>query len=149
MKLVIRAGYAVLAWILFADICLQFYFAGWGAFSRGRADFAPHDLNANLVALLMLVTLLVAILAALTSGLLWSRVGWHGLLVVLWIGQILLFILNEALGGTDTAPLSYILGLHAVNGLLMFTLSLYLAVRALTFVRTGPVPSGEPAAPSG
>ena len=69
--------------------------------------------------IVMLVALLVSIVAAATAGLSWGRVIVQLLLPILLIGQIGLFILHDALGGTQQNPIPSILGLHALNGLLM------------------------------
>ena len=42
-----------------------------------------------------------------------------------------LFILDEGLGGTDQHPVSWLLGFHAVNGLLILLLTLRLALLAV------------------
>jgi hypothetical protein len=137
MRPIVRWIYAVLAWAVFADLCLQFYFAAWGVFSKGSSDFANHVTNANIVMLLMLVALLAAIAASITTGLRWSRTIVHVVLPLLLIGQIGLFILHDALGGTEDHPISWVLGLHGLNGVLMLVLSLWLGVGAFRLLRTG------------
>lgn len=137
MKPAVRWIYVVLAWALFADLCLQFYFAAWGVFSKGSTDFGNHATNANIVFVLMIVTLLVAVVASITSGLPWARTIVQVVLPLLLIGQIGLFILHDALGGTEDHPISAILGLHGLNGLLMLLLSLWLAIGAVRLVRRG------------
>jgi hypothetical protein len=135
MRTVLRWGYLVLAWAVVADLCLQFYFAAYGAFSTGRAGFAGHSANANLVMLLMLLmlaALLVAIVSAATGGLGWARVIGHVVLPLLVVGQIVILAIGAALGAN--APL---LGLHGLNGVAMLLLSLWLALGALRLVRPG------------
>jgi hypothetical protein len=131
IRTVLRWGYLVLAWAVVADLCLQFYFAAYGAFSPGRAGFAGHSANANLVMLLMLAALLVAIVSAATGGLGWARVIGHVVLPLLVVGQIVILAIGAALG-TNAA----LLGLHGLNGVAMLLLSLWLAVGAVRLVRT-------------
>lgn len=133
----------VLAWAVFADVCLQFYFAAWGAFSKGGSDFGNHTGNANIVLALMVLALIVAVVASITSGLAWARTIVHVVLPLLLIGQIGLFILHDALGGTQDHPISAVLGLHGLNGLLMLLLSLWLAIGAVRLLRGGAVARRE------
>lgn len=133
----------MLAWAVVADLCLQFYFAAYGAFaalgtgSAARAGFDGHSANANLVFVLMLAALVVAVVAAATSGLGWGKVIGHVVLPVLVVVQIVLFIVGEAFGATDQNPLPALLGLHGLNGVAMLVLSLWLAVGAFRFLRAG------------
>jgi hypothetical protein len=131
MKNVVRYPYGALVWILFADLVLQFYFAAYGVFSAGRANFSYHSQNANLLLLLMVLVLIAAVIASFMGVIPWTRTLQHLLVPVLLIGQIGLFILDEALGGTDQHPVSWVLGFHAVNGLLMLLLTLRLALMAV------------------
>src|SRR5207248_1201034 len=120
MKAAVRSFYLLATLAVFVDVCLQFYFAAYGAFSKTRIDFALHGANSFVLLIVMLVALLVSILAAATAGLSWGRVIVQLLLPILLVGQIGLFILHDALGGTQQNPLPGVLGLHALNGLLIF-----------------------------
>ena len=131
MRNALRVLYGGLVWILFADLVLQFYFAGYGVFSPGRGDFRFHAVNANVLGLLMLAVLLVAVIASILRVIPWTTTLQHVLLPILLIGQIVLFILDEALGGTEQHPVSWLLGLHAVNGLLILLLTLRLGILAV------------------
>jgi hypothetical protein len=131
VKNVVRYLYGALVWILFADLVLQFYFAAYGVFSAGRANFSYHSQNANVLLLLMVLVLIAAVIASLMGVIPWTRTLQHLLVPFLLIGQIGLFILDEALGGTDQHPVSWVLGFHAVNGLLMLLLTLRLALMAV------------------
>jgi membrane-associated HD superfamily phosphohydrolase len=131
VKDVVRFLYGALVWLLFADLVLQFYFAAYGVFSAGRANFSYHSQNANVLFVLMLVTLIVALIASFMRVIPWARTLQQLLLPILLIGQIGLFILDEAIGGTEQHPVSWLLGLHAVNGLLMLLLTLRLALLGL------------------
>lgn len=137
MRTVLRWGYLLLAWAVVADLCIQFYFAAYGAFSAGRADFAGHSFNANVVMVLMLATLLVSLLAAAKAGLGWARVIGQVVLPLLVVGQIVIFIIGEAFGASDQNPLPALLGLHGVNGVAMLVLSLWLGLGAVRLARTG------------
>lgn len=137
MRAALRWIYLMLAWAVVADLCLQFYFAAYGAFSSGRADFAGHSSNANVVFVLMLAALLVAIVAAATGSLGWARVIGHLVLPVLVVGQLVLFIIGGALGSTEQNPLPGLLGLHGLNGVGMLVLSLWLGLGAVRLVRKG------------
>lgn len=137
MRAVLRWGYLVLAWVVVADLCVQFYLAAYGAFSTGRADFAGHSANANVVMLCMLAALLVAILGAANAGLSWARVIGHVVLPLLVVVQIVIFVVAKAFGATDQNPLPALLGLHGLNGVAMLVLSLWLALGAVRIVRTG------------
>ena len=61
----------------------------------------------------------------------WTGTLQHVLLPVLLVGQIVFFILEEALGGTEQHPVSWLLGPHAVNGLLILLLTLRLGLLAV------------------
>lgn len=137
MKAVVRWVYLLTTLAVFVDVSLQFYFAAYGAFSKTRIDFALHRTNASILLVLMLVALLLSILAAATAGLRWSRVLLQLLLPVLLIGQIGIFILHDAVGGTMQNPIPGVLGLHALNGLLMFGIAFLLGRGAIRLVRGG------------
>jgi hypothetical protein len=137
MKTAIRWGYFVLAWAVVADLCLQFYFAAYGAFSAGRSDFGDHTSNAIVVMFLMLAALLVSLAAAARAGLGWARVIGHVVLPLLVIVQSVLFIIADAFGATEQNPIPALLALHGLNGVAMLILSLWLGLGALRLVRTG------------
>jgi hypothetical protein len=130
LRNIVRYGYLGLAWFLFADLCMQFYFAAYGVFSTAAADFGYHSRNAQLLLLVMVATLAVAVVAAFLRLLPWTRVLQHLGLPVLLLAQLGLFLLQHALGGTVEHPVSWLLGLHGLNGVLMLLLSLRLALLA-------------------
>jgi hypothetical protein len=78
----------------------------------------------------MVVTLAVAIVAAFLRLMPWTRVVQQLGLPVLILAQLGLFLLQHALGGTVEHPVSWLLGLHGLNGVLMLLLSLRLALLA-------------------
>jgi len=137
MKAAVRWFYMLATFAVFVDVCLQFYFAAYGAFSKSRVDFSLHSLNASILLVLMLVALLLSILAVATAGLRWPRVLLQLLLPILLIGQIGIFILHDAVGGSVQNPISAVLGLHALNGLLIFGLAFTQGRAALRLVRAG------------
>jgi hypothetical protein len=144
MRAVLRWSYFVLAWAVVADLCLQFYYAAYGAFAAfgsgasAGAGFGGHSANANVVFVLMLAALVVAIIAAATrGGVGWARVIGHVVLPVLVVVQIVLFIIGEAFGATEQNPLPALLGLHGLNGVAMLILALWLGVGAFRFLRAG------------
>jgi hypothetical protein len=130
LRNVVRYLYLGLAWFLFADLCMQFYFAAYGVFSTGAADFGYHSTNAQILLVVMVVALAVAIVAAFLRLMPWTRVVQQLVLPVLILGQLGLFLLQHALGGTVEHPVSWLLGLHGLNGVLMLLLSLRLALLA-------------------
>lgn len=83
----------MLAWAVVADLCLQFYFAAYGAFAglgtspAARTGFEGHSANANLVFVLMLAALVVAVVAAARGGLGWARGIGQVVLPVLVVGS--------------------------------------------------------------
>src|SRR5205823_11648969 len=111
-----------------------------------------HGANSFVLLVVMLVALLVSILAAATAGLSWGRVIVQLLLPILLIGQIGLFILHDALGGTQQNPLPGVLGLHALNGLLIFGIAFMQTRAAFRLVRgrergvpgPAPAPAAQP-----
>ena len=127
---IVRYAYVGLVWFLFADLCLQFYFAAYGVFSTGAADFGYHSRNAGLLGVVMIVTLAAAVAARFLGFLPWTRVLQHLLPPVLFLLQLGLFVLGHALGGTVEHPVSWLLGFHGLNGVLMLLLSLRLALLA-------------------
>jgi len=136
MKAAVRWLYMLATLAVFVDVCLQFYFAAYGAFSKTRVDFSLHSVNASVLLLVMLIALLVSIVAAATAGLSWGRVLVQLLLPILLIGQIGLFILHDAVGGSQQNPIPGILGLHALNGLLMFGLAFQQGRAAFRLLRS-------------
>jgi len=141
MRKAVRWTNFLLVSAVFVDVCLQFYFAAYGAFTKSRVDFALHRTNASILLLLMLVALLLSLLAAATAGLRWSRVLLQLLLPILLIGQIGIFILHDAVGGTQQNPIPAVLGLHAINGLLILAIAFSQSRAALRLLRASPPPA--------
>ena len=129
MTRVFRGAYQVAVWLVFADVVLQFYFAGVGVFTVPGNDFGFHVRNATVLLVLMLAALVVSLLAR--AG--WRRCVLQLLLPVLLVLQVVFFIVSEAFGGSpgkSSGLPTYIASLHVVNGLLIFGLAGFLALRA-------------------
>jgi hypothetical protein len=123
--------YQVAVWLVFADVVLQFYFAGVGVFTVPVNDFGFHVRNATVLLVLMLATLGVSLLAR--AG--WRRCLLQLVLPVLLVLQVVFFIIGEAFGGApgkSSGLPTYIASLHVLNGLLIFGLAGFLALRALS-----------------
>ena len=102
---VFRRVYQVAAWLVFADVVLQFYFAGVGVFTVPGNDFS--------------------------------------------FLQVVFFILSEVFGGSvqkSSGLPTYVASLHVVNGLLIFGLAGFLALRAHALpIREAAVAATRPA----
>jgi hypothetical protein len=126
---IFRPIYQVAAWLVFADVVLQFYFAGVGVFTVPGNDFGFHARNATVLLVVMLAALVVSLLA---------RAGWRRSLLqlalpLLLVLQVVFFIVSEVFGGSTGSSHglpTYIASLHVVNGLLIFGLAGFLALRA-------------------
>lgn len=113
-----RWAYVVFAWLFVALVVTQFFFAGLFIFGAGS-----KDLHVGLGYSLFFVAILYT-LFALAARLPWRWSGLTALLIVLVLVQPML----------ATAPIPLLAALHPVNALLIFTLALYLAVRARQFI---------------
>jgi hypothetical protein len=119
MNQVIYRVFQGLAWIVFACMVLQFFFAGVGVFGAG--SIALHLSLGNLLIYASIVLLILAVVSVVTGTLDRWKVGLAGLLVVLMVLQYLL--VSDFL--QEGAPL--ISALHPVNGLLLLFVSYILA----------------------
>lgn len=112
-----------LAWIVFAAVLVQFFFAGIGVFGEetwGESAFNPHRITGLLLVPTSLLLLILAGIAAFTGNLPGRTAGLTALLFVLLIVQAALVIAFY-----ETAPI--IAALHPVNALVLLGLSFYLA----------------------
>lgn len=114
--------HAVLAWTMVAAVAAQFFFAGIGIFAE-KGNFELHGLNASLIAVLILLTLITA--AVTRQG--WRSIALHGVLVPLLLVQALLV----------AAP-GWVAALHPLNGTLILLLATLLAPRAWLAARRTP-----------
>ena len=123
MGRVVYRGFQGLAWIVFAAVLVQFFFAGTGIFGEeawGDAAFNPHRITGQLLVPASLILLILAGVAAFTGNLPGRTVGLSALLFVLFIVQAALVI-----AFSESAPI--IAALHPVNALILLGLSFHLA----------------------
>jgi hypothetical protein len=150
--MVMRRIYIAIVGLMLASGVLQFYFAAVGAFDQPRTDssFALHLMNGWIFAVLALLAILAAALARASGRLIGLTALPFGLLVV----QVLIVVLGEAVGGSTeqrTTPVSLaIVGLHAINGLILVGVSSRVLARArqhasMSKAETTVAPEGEPA----
>lgn len=117
-----RRVYVVLVGLLLASGALQFYFAAVGAFTKPQTDdsFALHSVNGMMVfPLLAILAIVAAALAKAPGRLIGLTAAPLGLLFV----QVLIIVLGNVIGGATeqkSTPVSLaILGLHAINGMII------------------------------
>jgi hypothetical protein len=131
-----KAVYKYWAWIVFAAVCLQIGFAGYGAFyvaNRFEDGFGLHMGFGYLVVLMILVFLLIAFAAKVGR----QRIIRNAVLFGLGILQILL----AWIGGSVPAVGFF----HPVNALLIFALSGSLAWTTWQAAKAGAAAPAEPA----
>lgn len=117
-----RWTYMVVAWIVLVAVIVQFFLAGLGVFAGAR-NFELHRSLGFSLPLFMLLGLLAAFGARLP----WKTIGLTTLLPVLVILQSVFIGLWQS-GATSVAAL------HVVNGLAIFSLAGFLALRARHYV---------------
>lgn len=143
-----RRVYVVIVGLLLASGALQFYFAAVGAFTRPQTDdsFSLHVLNGRMVFPLLCLLAIGAAALAKAGG---RLIGQTSLVLGLLVVQTLIIVLGNAIGGATeqrTTPLALaILGLHAVNGMIMMGVAGTVMTRARALLKTG-VPSAATAA---
>lgn len=135
-----RKLYAVVASLLTASVMLQLYFAAVGVFSNPDDElFAVHGMNGRIVLpILALLTLICAAIARLGKRMIWLS----ALPLVLILLQTGIFVLTGVLFGVGpdshaSPPLAATLfvSLHALNGLAIILVSLYLAQKGWRLAR--------------
>jgi hypothetical protein len=119
-----RWMYATVAWILFAAVIVQFFLAGLGVFV-GPQNFAVHAMFGGVI----LLGALIAVVLSFVARMPWRLIGLSALLPVLVVMQAVLVALGAAVAPALAA-------LHPVNGLLIFSLSGALALRATRYARS-------------
>jgi hypothetical protein len=125
-----RRTYVVFAWLILAAVVVQFFLAGLGVFG-GTGGFQAHI---TLGYSLLFVTL-IGLVLAFAARLPWRTIGLTALLPVLIVLQSVFIDVWHA-GLPDLAAL------HVVNGLAIFSLAGFLAVRSrrhLTSAKAGSV----------
>ena len=142
-----RKVYVALAALLVAAAILQFYFAGVGAFTKPQTDssYALHSINGMAVIPGLSVLATIAAALARAPGRLIARsLLPFGLVVV----QMLLIVLGEAFSdsaGNSTPVGLAIVGLHAVNGMLVIGASVAVLRQARALATGTTTPAPEPA----
>jgi hypothetical protein len=149
-----RRLYVVIVGLLLASGALQFYFAAVGAFTRPQTDdsYSLHLMNGRMVFPLLAVLAIGAAALAKAPG---RLIGLTSLPLALVIVQTLIVLLGNAIGGATeqrTTPVALaILGLHAVNGMIIMgvTSMVMRGARALLSAPNSAVtanPAGSPVA---
>jgi hypothetical protein len=155
----VRKLFLVTSGVLLLVVVLQFYFAAVGAFTRPTSHdaYSGHATNAMVV---LGAAVLVTIAAALAraGG---RTIGLAALPILLVVMQIVIFIIAELFipAGTavdaDGIPLEasgtpvYVVGLHALNGLLIFFVAVLLVRRARALaISSAPRPANHNPTPA-
>ncbi|MBX6748425.1 MAG: hypothetical protein IRY85_01945 [Micromonosporaceae bacterium] len=146
MTLVMRRVYVGIVGLLLVSAVLQFYFAAVGAFARPQTDdsFSLHLMNGRMIfPLLALLSIGAAALAKAPGRL----IGLTSVPLGLVILQSVIVTVGHAVGGATeqrTTPLALaILGLHAINGMILMgaTSTVLRRARALLSSTTAPAPA--------
>jgi hypothetical protein len=117
-----RWTYVVSAWIILAAVILQFFLAGMGVFVDART-FHLHAYLGYSLFFVLLIVLLIAFAARLP----WRAIGLTALLPALVFLQSVLIQIGRS-------GLPAVAALHPVNGLAIFSLAGFLAVRSRHYV---------------
>jgi hypothetical protein len=126
MNHAMRRIYVILVGLLLASGGLQFYLAAVGAFTKPQTDdsFALHTVNGRVVFPILAI---VAVIAAATAKAPGRLIGQTLLPLGLIVVQSLIIVLGNVIGGATeqrTTPVALaILGLHAVNGLVIMAVT--------------------------
>lgn len=116
-----RRTYAVYAWLILAAVIVQFFLAGLGVFA-GPSNFQTHATFGYTIFFIMLLGLLLAFAARLPGRLI-------GLTALL---PLLVFLQSVFIAFRDSG-LPALAALHVVNGLAIFSLSAFLALRSRAY----------------
>ena len=126
-----RWTYVVFAWLILAAVIVQFFLAGLGVFA-GASNFQIHANFGYTISFVMLIGLLPAFAARLP----WRTIGLTALLPVLVTLQSVFIAIWHA-------GLPAVAALHVVNGLAIFSLAGFLALRSRRYVAAGKPTSVE------
>lgn len=126
-----RWTYLVFAWIILAGVIVQFFLAGLGVFA-GVSNFQTHTNWGYTLFFVMLLWLAPAFAARLP----WRIIGLTALAPVLVLLQSIFIAIWH--GG-----LPAVAALHVVNGLAIFALSGFLALRSRAYL-TAHLPAHKP-----
>lgn len=117
-----RWTYTVLAWLTLAAVIVQFFLAGLGVFA-GFSNFEAHQMLGYTLLFVMLLDFLVTLAARLPGRV----IALAAVLPVLVLIQSILIELWHD-GATTLAAL------HVINGLVIFSISGFLATRAARYI---------------
>ena len=112
------------AWLILAAVIVQFFLAGLGVFA-GASNFQIHAAFGDILFLVMVLGLVPAFAARLP----WRTIGLTALLPVL-------VILQSVLITAWRSSLPVVAALHPVNGLAIFALAGFLALRSRRYLPT-------------
>jgi hypothetical protein len=122
MNQAMRRIYVVVLGLLLASGALQFYLAAVGAFTKPQTEdsFSLHVANGRMVfPILSILAVIAAALAKAPGKLIGHTLAPLGLIIV----QSLIIVLGNVIGGATeqrSTPVALaILGLHAVNGMVI------------------------------
>ena len=127
-----RKVWSILVWLVLVMLPIQFYLAGYGAFSFTHGTMKMHDDNWAAHAAFGSIIGLVVILV-LISGLL-SRLPRQ--LMGMTVGLFVLMIVQTVLGAVGDSA-TVLAALHPVNALLITGLTMSLALRARAYLPFG------------
>lgn len=115
---VMQWTYVVFAWLILAAVTVQFFLAGLGVFA-GASNFEAHRMLGYSLSFVMLIGLLLSFAARLP----WRTIGLMALLPVLvFLQSVFIAFWHTGLPG--------LAALHVINGLAIFSLAGFLALRA-------------------
>jgi hypothetical protein len=143
-----RQAYVVLCVLLLGAVVIQFYFAAFGVFTAPENDsqFIMHQMNGRLaLPVLVILATIMAAIAKAPGRLIGFTLLPFGLLIV----QILLFVLAAVTGSSEVQTNvvgQAILGLHAVNGLVILWVCVVLVRRARAHAEASLAPASPEAA---
>ncbi|MEU3454635.1 DUF6220 domain-containing protein [Micromonospora sp. NPDC006766] len=132
-----RKLFAGLAALLMLAVVVQFYLAAKGAFSTAPNDesFRPHRALGYVIFLLPVLMAIVAALARMPGRL----IGMAALVAGLAVVQVVIVVLAKAFndtGDTSTTAGQLVFGLHAINGLAIFSVAGNVARKARALSRS-------------
>ena len=119
---VMRWTYVVYAWLILVAVIAQFFLAGLGVFA-GASNFQLHAAFGYTLFFIMVIGLLPAFAARLP----WRTIGLTALLPVL-------VVLQSVLITAWHSGLPVVAALHPVNGLAIFGLAGFLALRSRRYL---------------
>lgn len=117
--------YVVFAWLILAAVIVQFFLAGLGVFA-GASNFEMHRMLGYTLSFVMLIGVLLAFAARLP----WRTTGLTALLPLLvFLQSVFIAFWHTGLPG--------LAALHVVNGLAIFSLAGFLALRSRRHIAVG------------